>query len=146
MLSVRPIPRDQALQFISQHHRTHGRPQGYRFAIAAVKDEVRICGVAIAGRPVARRLDDGVTLEVIRCCTDGTKNACSFLYGAVRRIGREMGYRRFVTYTLPEEGGASLRAAGWSLVAETQGGSWDRDKRPRVDTHPTQRKFRWEAE
>ena len=37
----------------------------------------RLCGVAICGRPVARYLDDGLTLEILRCCTDGTYNACS---------------------------------------------------------------------
>lgn len=54
-----------------------------------------------------------------------------------------LGYRRLGTYTLPEEGGASLRAAGWRLIGEAGGGSWD--ARPRVDKHPTQVKLRWEA-
>lgn len=101
-------------------------------------------GVAIAGNPVARMLNDGLTIEITRCCTDGTRNACSMLYGAVWRAARAMGFRRGITYTLPEEGGASLRAAGWRLVGEAGGGSWDREGRPRTDKHPTQTKLRWE--
>lgn len=85
------------------------------------------------------------TAEVVRVATDGTRNACSMLYGAAWRACRALGYRRLVTYTLPEEGGASLRAAGWRLVGEAGGGSWSRKSRPRVDLHPTQQKMRWEA-
>jgi hypothetical protein len=90
-------------------------------------------------------LSDGWTAEVVRCCTDGTRNVCSMLYGAAWRAARALGYRKLITYTLAEEGGASLRASGWSVVAETSGGTWDRAERPRVDTHPTQAKLRWEA-
>ena len=77
----------------------------------------RLAGVAIVGRPVSRYLDDGKTLEVNRLCTDGTKNACSFLYAAAARAARAMGYQRIITYTLDTEGGASLRAAGWCCAA-----------------------------
>ncbi len=80
-----------------------------KFAVACY-DGDRLCGVAICGRPVARYLDDGLTLEILRCCTDGTDNACSKLYGACCRIGFDMGYEGVVTYTLATEGGASLRA------------------------------------
>jgi len=114
------------------------------FAVAAAVDHV-VVGVAIIGRPVARRLDDGYTAEVTRLCTDGTRNACSLLYGAAWRAARSLGYRRLITYTLPEEGGSSLRGAGWKPVAVTRGGSWSRSGRPRVDMHPTQEKLRWEV-
>jgi hypothetical protein len=102
--------------------------------------------VAIVGRPVARHLADGFTAEVTRLASDGTRNACSMLYGAAWRAARALGYRRLVTYTLAEERGASLRGAGWRLVGEAGGGSWNRPKvgRARVDMHPTQRKLRWE--
>ena len=63
-----------------------------------------------------------MTLEVTRLCTDGTKNACSFLYGKAARAAFALGYRRIGTYTLPDEGGASLRAAGWKLIGERGGG------------------------
>ena len=93
------------------------------FAVACY-DGDDLCGVAICGRPVARYLDDGLTLEILRCCTDGTDNACSKLYGACCRIGFDMGYERIVTYTLATESGASLRAAGFAFdgVAGPTGG------------------------
>ena len=84
---------------------------------------VRLVGIAIVGRPVAPKLDDGFTAEITRCCTDGTKNAASMLYGACRKAARAMGYDRIFTYTLPEEGGASLRAAGFKLDKDDAGGS-----------------------
>ncbi len=144
-----PITRDEACAFIERHHRHHGRPQGYLFAVAASDDvgaeHALIVGVAVVGRPVAPNLQDGWTAEVTRLATDGTRNACSFLYGACWRAARALGYRRLVTYTLPQEGGASLRAAGWRLIGEAGGGSWSRESRPRVDRAPTQRKLRWEA-
>ena len=107
-------------------------------------DVDEIVGVAIVGRPVSRRRDDGLTLEVTRLCTDGTSNACSFLYGAAWRAARALGFKRIGTYTTPEEGGASLRAAGWRLIAETPGRSWSVPSRPRVDTHPLGQKSLWE--
>lgn len=79
-------------------------------------DGDRLCGVSIIGRPVARRIDDGWTAEVRRCCTDGTPNACSTLLRASWRIMKALGDRKVITFTLPEEGGASLRAAGFRLV------------------------------
>jgi hypothetical protein len=101
--------------------------------------------VAIVGRPVARELAaDDFAAELTRCCTDGTRNACSMLYSAAWRAARALGYRRLVTYTLASEGGASLRAAGWHCIGEAGGGSWSRTSRPRVDTHPLQIKLRWE--
>lgn len=143
-LALVPVFRDTALAFLAAHHRHHGRPQGYLFAIG-VAAEGGLVGVAMVSRPVAHRLQDGETAEVIRLCTDGTHNACSFLYGAAWRAARALGYRRLITYTLPEEGGASLRGAGWRCVGETRGGSWSRESRPRVDRAPTCRKLRWEA-
>lgn len=116
---------------------------GGLFAVA-VSDGTSIVGLAIVGRPNARMLDDDYTAEVTRCCTDGTKNACSMLYRACWRAARAIGYRRLVTYTLPQEGGASLRAADMTLVGKAGGGTWNRPSRPRVDTHPTQEKLRWE--
>ena len=92
-----------------------------------------------------RHFDDGLTAEVTRCCTDGTKSACSKLYAAAWRACRAMGYRRLVTYTLASEEGTSLTAAGWVVVGEAGGGSWDRLSRPRVDVAPTEQKTLWEV-
>ena len=120
------------------------REQGGLFALAAVKGE-QIVGVAIIGRPVARMLQDGYTAEVTRLCTDGTRNACSFLYGAAWRAAKALGYRRLITYILSDEPGTSLTAAGWRLIGERGGGSWSVPSRPRIDTHPLQKKLLWEA-
>ena len=100
--------------------------------------------MAIVGRPVARRLDDGLTLEVNRLATDGTPNACSCLYGAAWRVARELGYRRLVTYILASESRTSLKAACWTCVGEAGGGSWSVPTRPREDKHPVEKKVRWE--
>ena len=143
-LTIVPIGFDEARAFVAAHHRHHRPPVGHKYSIG-VSDGERIVGVAIVGRPVSRMLDDGITLEVTRVATDGTRNACSALYGACRRAAWALGYRRLVTYTLAEEGGASLRGAGFRCLGTAGGGSWNRRSRPRVDTHPTQGKLRWEA-
>jgi len=140
---VQPITLREARAFVSRVHRHHKAPQGGLFAVAASEGE-EVVGVAIVGRPVARMLNDGWTAEVVRLATTGARNACSMLYAAAWRAARALGYRRLVTYTLPEEGGASLRASGWRLIGEAGGGTWNRKGRPRVDLHPTQAKFRWE--
>lgn len=144
-LSLCPITQREAFAFVKKHHRHHEAPRGSLLIIGAESHEA-IVGVAIVGRPVSRHLDDGYTAEVTRLCVlPSVPNACSFLYAACWRACRAIGYRKLVTYTLPEEGGASLRAAGWKLIGEAGGGSWSRKDRPRVDTHPTQVKLRWEA-
>lgn len=144
MLQIVPISLDEANAFVERLHRHHRPVPGAKFCIAVACAEV-VVGVAIVGRPVARMLDDGWTLEVIRTCTDGSKNANSMLYGAAWRAAKALGYKKLGTYTLPEEGGASLRGAGWRCIGETGGGRWSRLARPRIDTHPLQAKLRWEA-
>lgn len=121
-MELRPISVKHASAFVAEHHRHHGAPQGAKFALAAWHAE-RLVGVVMVGRPVSRMLDDGRTAEVIRVATDGTRNACSFLYGAAKRAAQAMGYRKVVTYTLPAESGASLRAVGWSRMGLTGGGN-----------------------
>ena len=145
-LELVPVTLTDAHEFVRQHHRHHRPSVGGLFAVAVGLGD-KVVGVAVIGRPVARRLQDGWTAEVTRVATDGTRNACSILYGAAWRACRALGYRRLVTYTLPEEGGASLRGAGWTLIGRAGkkgGGGWDCESRPRVDRHPTQEKFRWE--
>lgn len=143
-LVVTPVTLREANAFVAKHHRHHAAVRGC-ICCAAVSDEERVRGVAIVGRPVARLLDDGWQAEVLRCCTDGARNAPSMLYRACWRAVRALGYRQLVTYTLPEEGGASLRGAGFTCVGEAGDGSWSRSERPRVDTHPLQGKLRWEV-
>jgi hypothetical protein len=144
-LNIVPIEFKEANAYVKMHHRHHNCVAGHKFSIG-LSDGVEIRGVAIVGRPVARGLDDGWTLEVTRCCTDGVKNGCSKLYSAAWRACRAMGYKKLVTYTLSDESGKSLSAAGWRLVAATKGGSWSCKSRPRVDKHPLQGKLRWEVE
>ena len=119
-LRVVPIFHKEANAFVKRLHRHH-KPTPGTILCAGVADDGRLCGVAIAGRPVARALQDGRTLEINRVCTDGTPNACSMLYGAIRKAARALGYERIITYTLPEEGGASLRAAGFVFDGDAGG-------------------------
>ena len=146
-LHIVPIGLRSANQFVSQHHRHHGPTAGHKFSIGVANSDGALCGAAIAGRPVARMLDDGRHLEVLRVCTDGTANACSMLYAAVRRTALAMGYKpdNVLTYTLRDESGASLRAAGWIRDGMTSGGSWGRPSRTRTDRHPIDAKVRWIA-
>lgn len=108
-----PLTLAQARRYVAAHHRHNEPPVGHRFSIGLSRDG-NLVGVVIAGHPVARRLDDGVTLELLRLTTEGDRNACSRLYSAACRAAFAMGYQRVVTYTLTEESGSSLRAAGFS--------------------------------
>lgn len=143
-LFLHPVTLQEANAFIERFHRHHKPVVGHKFSLGCA-DSDGPHGVIVVGRPVARSLDDGLMLEVTRCCSDGFRNTCSFLYGAAWRATKALGYTRLGTYTLPEEGGASLRAAGWRLIGERGGGSWNRPSRPRIDTHPLQKKLFWEA-
>lgn len=142
-LALVPLTLREANAFIERTHRHHGPARGCIVTVACA-EEGEVVGVCVVGRPVARMLQDGYTAEVVRLATDGSRNACSMLYGAAWRAVRALGYRRLVTYTLPEEGGSSLKASGFKLIGEAGGGSWSRESRPRVDMHPTQEKLRWE--
>lgn len=142
-LMITPVTFAEACAFVDQHHRKLGPPEGHIISLA-VSDGDSVRGVAIVSRPVARMLQDGWTAEVTRCATDGTPNACSKLYRAAWRAVSVLGYRRLITYTMPDEGGASLRGAGFRLIGQAGGGPWDRKLRPRVDVHPLQSKWRWE--
>lgn len=137
-----PIELKAANEFVTSLHRYHPAVYRDKFRLAASLNE-EIIGVIQAARPVARGLDDGETLEVVRCCTDGTRNACSFLYSRIARIAKEMGYKRVITYILDSETGISLKASGWQFDSEVKGRSWDTPSRRRVDKHPTVDKQRW---
>lgn len=152
-LRVVPITLREANAFVTRHHRHHKPDTGHKFSIGiAVASDDEIVGVIICGRPKNRHLDDGNTLEVTRSATDGTPNANSTLYGAAWRVARELGYNRLVTYTQEGESGASLRGAGWKVVAErparkgwadSSGEKW-KDKRDPVGSGGIARTL-WEA-
>lgn len=152
-LTIKPITLREANAYVAAYHRHNKPTNGHKWSIAAYDGE-RLCGVAIAGQPVARLLDDGLTIEIRRVCTDGTRNACSILYGACARIAKEMGYKRVITYTLVSETGASLKASGFTNCGTAGGVSWDRPSRPREIVqetlfgeerkYPDELKIRWE--
>lgn len=145
-----PLTLAEANEFVRNFHR-HNRPvTGHLFSVGA-SDGTNLVGVAIASRPVARRLDDGYTVEVVRCCVVETapKGTCSFLYAACWRAAQALGYKRAITYTLTTESGASMRGAGWKPMARSPG--WEKGKgwttRAGRDWQPVvgQQKIRWEA-
>jgi hypothetical protein len=134
-LVIVPAVWDDVVRFIPAHHRTHPEPPaGHKFCVALAIDE-EIVAIASVGRPVAAAFQDGWTLEVNRTCVaegGDTKNANSMLYGASWRAAKALGWRRLVTYTQAGESGASLRAAGWRIVAERPARpGWDSPSRPR---------------
>lgn len=102
-VDLRPVSRDEGRAFVKAHHRHHGWPTGFLWLHGLHDDDGELVGVAVVGRPVARPLDDGLTCEVTRCCTDTTPNAPSKLYAATERAARAKGYRRGLTYLLASE-------------------------------------------
>ena len=143
-MEIRPITFREASSYVNDHHRHHKAPTGNKFSLGCY-DNGNLCGVAIVGRPVSRYLDDGLTAEVTRVCTDGTKNACSMLYGACFRVAKAMGYKRIVTYTLESERGTSLRASGWECQGQAGGTHWT-GERNRGQEIPFEMKTRWMKE
>ena len=155
MLKAIPLELKQANAFVEELHRHHAPVHRDKFRIGCL-DGDKLVGVIQCGRPVSRYLDDGNTLEVVRCCSDGTRNVCSFLYSRAARTAKEMGYKKIITYILESESGSSLRASGWHKEADHVGGvSWNTPSRPRdVETmqmslfpqkreYPAEKKQRW---
>jgi hypothetical protein len=138
-MEIVPISLEEANLFVEQHHRHHDPVTGHKFSIGLAHGET-VHGVAIVGRPVSRMLDNGWTLEVNRCCTDGTRNACSMLYRAAWRAAKSYGLPS-IDHLHPAK---RRRLAGFMLVGERGGGQWTRKSRPRIDTAPTQAKWLWE--
>ena len=145
MLRLKPISLRDANEYVRKYHRHHKPVAGHKFSIGCEADG-ELVGVIIAGRPVSRYLDDGFTLEVTRLCTNGEKNACSFLYGAAARAAAAMGYKRIITYTLESENGASLRASGWICQGKAGGLRWTGKRQPKEDQYPAQMKLRYEKQ
>lgn len=146
-LHLVPVDWKTARGFCKDWHRHHPTPPpGHKFSVGVAAGDVLV-GVAIVGRPVAKAYQDGMTLEVNRSVTDGHPNANSMLYGACARATFALGYRRLITYTQADESGASLRAAGWRVIAQRPARKgWDTPSRRRdghgVDNIP---RTLWEA-
>lgn len=140
-MKIRPITFRQACDFVSEHHRHHKPTVGCKFCVG-LYDEDKLVGVAICGRPVGRKLDDGLTCEVNRLCTDGTYNACSMLYGACCRVAKEMGYEKIITYILESESGTSLKASNFICEGKAGGLKWN-GSRDTGKEYPHEMKTRW---
>jgi hypothetical protein len=144
-LRIVPVSFADACAFVADWHRHHQPPVGHKFSLGVARGEVLV-GVAVVGRPVARYLDNGQTLEVTRTATDGTAHANSMLYGACWRAAKALGYQRLVTYTQGGEPGTSLRAAGWRVVAERPArAGWHTPSRPRENRNDHVQRYLWEA-
>jgi hypothetical protein len=144
-----PMYITEALKFVDNFHRHNDPPVSGLFAVGA-SDGKQLVGAAIVGRTVARGLDDGETAEVVRCCVieSSPKGTCSFLYARCWQAAKALGWRKLVTYTLQSESGASMRGAGWKVVAQLQARDpADWQSRPGREWHPVvgQQKIRWEA-
>ena len=154
VLEVTPVALDEVQRFIGTHHRHNQAPKRYRFAVGLKNKEGKLVGVAAAAQPVARLLDDGMTIEVVRTCTDGTPNANSMLYGAIVRAAKALGFKKAITYTLEDESGASLKAAGWVIdKANLAPQTWNRPNRYRSDVDlfgsrlpPLKERTRWKKD
>ena len=158
MIKAVPVSLTEAQNYINENHRHHIAAKVDKYRVGA-EENGELVGVAQCGRPVARNLDDGKTIEVLRLCTNGNKNVCSFLYSRCARIAKELGYSKIITYILESESGASLKASGWHCEKEsTGGGSWDHPSRrryieedqisffPQKAKYPTGKKQRWGKE
>jgi hypothetical protein len=146
-LRLAPIGLRAANAYVAEVHRHHDPVRGHKFSVAVLDDDGQLVGVGIAGRPKALKLDQAGYLEVVRVATNGAPNACSMIYGALRRAGIALGYdaEKIITYTLESESGGALRASGWHEDGITAGGSWSRPGRERDDHHPLEPKRRWHA-
>ena len=84
-LEVWPVSFAAACAFVDAHHRHHTAPRGHKYSIGLSDQDGALVAVAIVGRPVARHLEDGFTLEVTRLATLGAPTACSRRYSAAWR-------------------------------------------------------------
>jgi len=142
-LKVIPLTLRQANDLVSRLHRHHKPVTGHRFSLGA-EENTFLVGAAIVGRPVARMTEQYRIAEVTRLVTDGTKNACSFLYGACARVAKEMGFDSIQTFILEEEPGTSLIASGWEFVSESLGGDWNSiSHKNRRSDQPQGKKTKW---
>lgn len=132
-LRIVPISRADARRFVLDHHRHHFDPRTWITQFGAAAGDILV-GVGIVGIPSARALMSGAqsTAELTRTATDGTRNANSMLSRNGWHLARSLGYERLITYTQEGESGASLRAAGFRVIAERPArGGWDMPSRPR---------------
>lgn len=149
-MKIIPCTYKVACEFVNKNHRHHIASQGCKFCLGLLNGN-KLCGVAICGRPVSRHLDNGFTLEISRLCTDGTRNACSMLYGACCRVAKAMGYTKVITYILQSENGASLKASNFIREGQAGGTHWTGIREQKQlflfeNKMPEEMKVRWSKE
>lgn len=141
-LRVVPMTVKAACARVHEWHRHLPRLQGGLFAAGIADESGAIRGVAVAGNPA--RVWQGTGRVVIsRVAVDGCENACSALYGAICRAAKALGYSEAWTYTLPEEPGTSLKAAGFEDMGMSAGGEHSRPSRQRAAAVRPDPKRRW---
>ena len=148
-LQAVPVKLSEAIEYVRNFHRHNKPPAGGLFAVG-VSDGNSLVGVAIVSRPVSRHMDNGETAEVIRCCVndDAPKGSCSFLYARCWQACKALGWKKLITYTLQSESGASLKGAGWKVIAELKGSNgvgWQTRPGREWQEVVGQAKFKWEA-
>lgn len=141
-MEIRPITYRCAAEYVNRNHRHHKAAVGCKFCIGVFDETGSMHGAAMCGRPVSRMLDDGLTCEINRVCTDGSRNGCSMLYGACCRVAKAMGYKRIVTYILESENGASLKASNFTCEGVAGGPEWG-GRRGTGKDGPHEMKTRW---
>lgn len=140
-VEIAPCSVKFALTRVRAWHRHLPELQGGLFAVQVV-ERAACVGVGIAGNPPPEWQGTG-RIVISRVATEGAENACSMIYGALCRAGKALGFREAWTYTLPEECGASLRAAGFIDMGMTRGGEWNCRARPRRPAKRSDPKRRW---
>lgn len=145
MYNFLPLSRKQANEFVNTFHR-HNKPAvGDKFRVGLMDETGELIGVGQAGRPVARMLDNGETIEILRVCIkEGHKNACSMIYARLAKIAKLLGYKNIITYTLTRESGASMRALGAVQEKIVKSQQWSRPSRARKEQNIyNEEKIRW---
>lgn len=149
-----PITGRKARFWIAEHHRHLPRLQGALFGVGVALDD-QIVAVGCAGNPPrvwqgSRRLviSRVAALPDLPPVIDGQGEihaapACTMIYRALCDAARCLGYREAWTYSLPDEDGRSIKAAGFRFMGETDGGEWDCPTRPRGRAADSRPKGRW---
>jgi hypothetical protein len=149
-LELKPISLRTANDFVDHHDPFYGRVPGCKFSVGGYIG-AQLVGVVIVGRPKARHLDDGWTLELTRVSAKGNTVVAAKLIEAATAAAFALGTRYVLSYRLASEDGEAFRAAGWDRLEmggvpmEFGGGEWSRPSRQRdLLLSPIDRKHRWE--
>lgn len=92
-MEIRPITFKRASDFINKNHRHHNATIGCKFAVGLYKGD-RLIGCAVCGRPVSRHLDNGLTCEINRLCTDGTKKCLLYAVWCLLQDSKRNGVQK----------------------------------------------------